>query len=73
MSDINTALTDLKRLFKTDRIYNESSLTKITDDELNEIIDLITVEKTDDIFVVSKRLELDLSSGRVFLRDREQE
>lgn len=70
MTNTEKNVADLKKLFKTDNIFNESTAEFMTDSELNDIIDIIHIEKTDNIFnVIGNRLKISLESGKVYIRD----
>jgi len=70
---IDDTFADLRKLFGTKNIYDESNAEDLTDEELNEIISIIKKKKVDGFYIISNRLELELNTGKVFLRDKEQE
>jgi len=69
MTKIENQISELKALYKTKNIFDKTSLVELTDDELLGCIDVLKLNKSDGEYVVSDRIKLILSSGKVSLID----
>lgn len=70
MIKINKQIEEIRQLFNTKNIVDETSRIRLTDDELIDSIDVIKKNKKDGVYEISEELELRMKKGVVTLLDR---
>lgn len=66
---IKEQIKDLRRLFKTDRIHDNTSKHVLTDEEMLSIISIINTEKRDGCYEINDNILVQLKEGGVHIKD----